>query len=87
MGRELRRTDEGFTIHETVSDTEQAISPTFATKEQVVEYLIGEGFTETAAENFVNDGWSPSMIYHNGRVIPAIACCEFLGDAHAKKLE
>ena len=68
-----------FQVYQTVSEG-SPVSPPFATREELVEYLVqhgdfwaqhrGEGgCSRKAAEAFVmEDGWVPSMIVDNGKV-------------------
>jgi len=69
MGRELRENEAGFTVHETVSEVEGPITPTFKTKPELIEHLVKHGtawdepWTQKQAEHFVNDtGYAPSLI-------------------------
>lgn len=73
MGRELRKTKENgvelWAVHETVSEVEGAITPSFKTKAELIEYLVTQGtawdepWSRSAAEDFVNrTGWAPSFI-------------------------
>lgn len=73
MGRELRESVEDgvevWAVHETVSSAEEAITPGFKTKADLVEHLVSHGtawdepWTRAAAEDFVNrTGWAPSFI-------------------------
>jgi len=63
---------EWFQVYETVSEGTPA-TPPFATKEELVEYLVQHGdfwdqnrgdggWTREAAEQFVSVGWAPSMV-------------------------
>jgi hypothetical protein len=67
---------EGWQIWETVSHG-SPVSPVFATKEELVEYLIegGDiwdrrrgtgGYSRKQAEAFVNSGWAPSAVIKRG---------------------
>ena len=71
-----------FQVYETVSEG-TPVTPPFATKEELVEYLVahgdawsqkrGEGgFSRKAAESFVEDGWAPSFVIDNGKIIVGI---------------
>ena len=73
MGREIRKTirhgSETWAVHETVSEVEAAITPSFKTKAELIEYLVTQGtawdepWSRAAAEDFVNcTGWAPSFI-------------------------
>ena len=59
------------------------VTPAFATKEELVEYLIAHGdywsqykgqpgFSRAAAEAFVKDEWVPSMVMEGGKLTVGI---------------
>lgn len=58
-----------FQMYETVSEG-TPVTPVFATKQALVEYLVvhgtfwdnGQGWNRDAAERMVHDGWAPSLI-------------------------
>ena len=52
-------TGEGWQLWETTSEG-APISPVFATEVEFVDYLIGEGYSRGAAEEFVRRGWAPT---------------------------
>ncbi len=54
-----------FQIYETVSEG-TPISPVFETKEEMLGWLVKEGYSEKAAVCFVRDGWVPSMAFVPG---------------------
>lgn len=69
-------------VYQTVSEG-SPVTPPFATKEELVEYLVqhgdfwsqkrGEGgYSRKTAEAFVNSGWVPSMIINNGVIAEGI---------------
>lgn len=71
-----------FQVYETVSEG-TPVSPPFATREELVEYLVAHGdfwsqqrgqggFSRKAAEQFVKDEYAPSMISANGKVTVGI---------------
>jgi hypothetical protein len=73
MGRELRKTIENgvelWAVHETVSEVEDAITPGFKTKAELIEHMVAHGtdwdgpWPRPAADDFVNrTGWAPSFI-------------------------
>ncbi len=75
MGRELKQTNGLWAVHETVSESEYAITPGFAEKADLVKHLSGWGtecddpWSKEQAEYFVNEsGWAPSGIAHHGEV-------------------
>lgn len=55
---------DGYQVWETVSEG-SPISPVFATSEELVTWLTGEGYSRRAAEAFVEQGWVPSMVMIN----------------------
>ena len=55
----------GWQLWETVSEG-SPISAVYPTREKFIEYLIGEGYSKKAAENFSESGWAPSMVISNG---------------------
>lgn len=58
---------EGYQMWETVSEG-SPVSPVFPTKESFVNWLISEGYTEGAAEQFAEVGHAFSMVLANGRI-------------------
>lgn len=58
-------TGDGWQVWETVSEG-SPISPVFATDEELVNWLISEGYSEGAAEQFAKSGWVPSMVMKDG---------------------
>ncbi len=61
--RERKWTDEeavGYQIYETVSEGTPK-SPIFASLDDMVKWLISEGYSESAAANFAKGGWAPYM--------------------------
>lgn len=50
-----------FQIYETVSEGTPT-SPVFNTKQDMITWLISEGYGREQAENFVSSEWAPSMI-------------------------
>jgi hypothetical protein len=55
-------TGEGWQVWETVSEG-SPISPVFETPEELVTWLVGQGYSRAAAEGFVKVGNVPSMVY------------------------
>jgi len=49
----------GWQVWETVSEG-SPISPVFGTKEELIAYLVEEGYSQVAAEKFCDAGWVPS---------------------------
>jgi hypothetical protein len=73
-------------VWETVSEG-TPVSPPFATKEELIDYLVqgGDdwdrkrgrgGYTRAQATAFVNSGWVPSMIIQGGVSSVGIECAE-----------
>lgn len=56
-----------FQIYETVTEG-TPISPVFATRAQVAVWLIEQGYSEHAAEEFAKHGYAPSMVMTGGRI-------------------
>lgn len=52
---------EGWQVWETVSEG-SPISPVFATDEELVVWLVDQGYSEKGARAFVQSGWVPSMV-------------------------
>ncbi len=53
-------------IYETVSEGTPT-SPVFASLDEMVTWLIGEGYSEHAAKMFARDGWALSMVFTPSR--------------------
>lgn len=51
----------GYQVWEQVSEG-SPISPVFATPEEVVVWLVGQGHSEAGARAFVGSGWAPSAM-------------------------
>ena len=58
---------DGYQVWETVSEG-SPISPVFATSEQMVAWLVGEGYTPESAERFITTRWAPSLLAVGGAV-------------------
>jgi len=50
-----------FQIYETVSEG-TPVSPVFETKEELKIWLVHEGYSEHAAQRFIEEEWAPSMV-------------------------
>lgn len=70
-----------FQVYETVTEG-TPVSPSFATREELVEYLVQHGdfadqmcnrggWSRSSAESFVKSGWVPSMAIIGGKVVAA----------------
>ena len=71
-------TGDGWQVWETVSEG-SPVSPVFATRDELVAWLIGEGYTALAAERFAVGGWAPSMMIGGGRVVQNIQSLDMEG--------
>ncbi len=60
-------TGEGYQMWETVTEG-SPVSPVFADKETFVNWLIGQGYSEGAAEQFAEIGHAFSMVLANGQI-------------------
>jgi hypothetical protein len=50
------------------------VSAVYATEEEFLHYLIGEGYSEASAKAFIERGWAPTMsITPDGQVLDGIA--------------
>jgi len=65
---------EGWQVWETVSEG-SPVSPVFATREELAEYLVEEGYSEKAVEGFIRDGWCFSAMVVGGRMYTNIESC------------
>lgn len=65
----------GYQLWENVSEG-SPISPVFPTRETFIAYLVGEGYTQKAAEGFTESGWAPSMVVSGGVAKMNIEACE-----------
>jgi hypothetical protein len=60
-------TGDGWQVWETVSEG-SPISPVFATSDELVTWLIGEGYSESGARKFVETEYAPSMVMSSAGV-------------------
>lgn len=49
-----------YQIYETVTEG-TPVSPVFPDLDHMIQWLIGQGYSETAAKKFAESGWAPSM--------------------------
>ena len=75
-----------FQVYET-SSAGTPTTPVFQTKDELIEYLIeyGEfgsdhGYTKEQAQTFVNEGWIPSGVIHNGKFYFGIEAMDVLNE-------
>lgn len=66
---------EGYQVWETVSEG-SPVSPVFKTSESLVKWLMRQGYSETAATNFIKSEWVPSMIMSGGKMYKDIESME-----------
>lgn len=66
---------DGWQLWETVSEG-SPISKVYATRESFAAYLVGEGYSEKAAEAFCESGWAPSAIMVDGKLYKDIESSE-----------
>jgi len=57
-----------YQVYEDVSEG-TPVSPVFATEDELLAWLIGEGHSEHAAREFIKDKWVPSMLFTGGASI------------------
>ena len=60
-----------YQVYENVTEG-TPISPVFATTTEVVDWLVKQGHSRTAAEAFVEDGWAPSIVIVGNRMAMGI---------------
>lgn len=56
-----------YQVYETVSEG-TPVSPVFATADEMVSWLIGQGHSHDSARELVERGWAPSMFIANGQI-------------------
>jgi hypothetical protein len=66
-----------YQIYETVSEG-TPVSPVFDAPPELVEWLVSQEYSRTAAENFVNEKWAPSFVMANGKLWNNIESCAIL---------
>jgi hypothetical protein len=54
-----------YQVYETVSEG-TPVSPVFAMESEIVDWLVSQGRSRHAAEQFVRSGWAPSMVISGG---------------------
>lgn len=65
-------TGDGWQLWETVSEG-SPVSPVFATEEEFIAYLVGEGYSDHAAREFAKVGWVMSGMSVGGKFASNIA--------------
>lgn len=58
---------EGYQVWETVSEG-SPISPVFKTAEDLIAWLIQQGYSDQSARAFAKSGWVPSMVMTGGKL-------------------
>lgn len=66
-----------YQIYENVSEG-TPVSPVFETSEELINWLLGQGFSEAAARKFLEFGYAPSFVVQNGRMMTGIEAAEFV---------
>lgn len=76
MGREMKKKQNTYAVHETVSGEEERITPRFKTKKELIDHLVKNGtewdkpLAKEIAEEFVlRAKWVPSMIMCNKGIL------------------
>jgi hypothetical protein len=64
-----------FQIYQNVSEG-TPVSPVFASREELADWLVGQGRSRAAADAFAKSGYAPSMLFVNGRLLQGIDACE-----------
>jgi len=68
----------GYQVWETVSEG-SPVSPVFENKDDLVFWLVGQGYSEEAARKFSDSGWVPSMIMKEGEMYQNIEAAAVSG--------
>jgi hypothetical protein len=68
---------DGYQVYETVTEG-TPVSPVFANREELLRWLISQGHSETAANDFIDDGWAPTAVFANGQLAMGIDALELL---------
>lgn len=69
-----------YQIYETVSEG-TPVSPVFETLNEMTEWLVEQGYSSAAAQNFAEAGWAPSMLVTipGSQILNDIEACESFG--------
>jgi hypothetical protein len=73
---------EGWQVWEIVSEG-SPVSPVFATKEALVDYLVSEGHMRSSSQAFADAGWAPSMFVANGKCAHDVDTVELMNQCKA----
>lgn len=60
-----------YQVYQTVSEG-TPVSPVFETLEELVQWLVDQGHSERAAQEFVKGGWAPSAVTFDGKFATGI---------------
>lgn len=66
-----------YQIYETVTEG-TPVSPVFDSLTEMMAWLVLNGYSQKAAENFAKKGWAPSYVVFNGTIIMDIESCALL---------
>lgn len=94
MGRIVKHTEDGYRVHETVSDKEEPVTPAFETEDALIDYLASNGdlwdqqrgdppAPRAAYEQFVKvDKWAAAgvILPEVGLVSGVAACARLAAD-------
>jgi len=69
---------EGWQLWETVSEG-SPVSAVYRTRAEFVDYLVSEGYSKKAAENFCKMGWAPSGFSDGETFYANVAAAEIMG--------
>jgi len=65
---------DGLQVWETVSEG-SPVSPVFANEDTLVQWLVGEGYSEPAARSFATHEWAPTGTYDGSHYYKDIESC------------
>lgn len=71
---------DGWQLWENVSEG-SPVSPVFPTEEAFKAYLVGEGYSDHAASEFIKQGWAMSMMMVGGKIYQNIDAFDARHDA------
>jgi hypothetical protein len=70
---------DGYQVWETVSEG-SPISPVFETSDKLVNWLVNQGYSESASQKFLEVGWCPSGLFtQETGFVSNIATLDFMG--------
>ena len=65
---------DGWQVWETVSEG-SPISPVCDSREALIRWLVTQGYSAEAADQFTAGGWAPSMVIADGKIYRDIEAC------------